>query len=83
MILFIGDGMSLATVTAARVLQGQMRGESGKDNLLHFERFRHTALAKTYNTNRQTPDSAGTMTAMATGEGELLPDHDRLGACRV
>ena len=34
---------------------------------MHFERFRHTALAKTYNTNRQTPDSAGTMMAMATG----------------
>ena len=66
-ILFVGDGMSLATVTAARILQGQMRGESGEDNLLHFEHFRHTALAKTYNTNRQTPDSAGTMTAMATG----------------
>ena len=66
-ILFVGDGMSLATVTAARILDGQMRGESGEDNLLHFERFRHTALAKTYNTNRQTPDSAGTMTAMATG----------------
>lgn len=66
-ILFVGDGMSLATVAAARILEGQMRGESGEENLLHFERFRHTALAKTYNTNRQTPDSAGTMTAMATG----------------
>lgn len=66
-ILFVGDGMSLATVAASRILEGQMRGESGEENLLHFERFRHTGLAKTYNTNRQTPDSAGTMTAMATG----------------
>lgn len=66
-ILFVGDGMSLATVAAARILEGQMRGQSGEENLLHFERFRHTGLAKTYNTNRQTPDSAGTMTAMATG----------------
>jgi len=66
-ILFIGDGMSLATVAAARILEGQMRAQSGEENLLHFERFRHTGLAKTYNTNRQTPDSAGTMTAMATG----------------
>lgn len=66
-ILFVGDGMSLTTVAASRILEGQMRGESGEANTLHFERFRHTALAKTYNTNQQTPDSAGTMTAMATG----------------
>jgi len=66
-ILFVGDGMSLATVAAARILDGQMRGESGESNMLHFERFRHTGLAKTYNTDQQTPDSAGTMTAMVTG----------------
>ncbi len=66
-ILFVGDGMSLATVAATRILEGQLRGETGEENMLHFEQFRHTGLAKTYNTNRQTPDSAGTMTAMATG----------------
>lgn len=66
-ILFVGDGMSLATVAASRILEGQLRGESGEGNLLHFERFRHTAFAKTYNTDQQTPDSAGTMTAMVTG----------------
>ncbi|RFF31224.1 alkaline phosphatase [Wenzhouxiangella sediminis] len=66
-ILFVGDGMSLATVAAARILEGQLRGETGEENLLYFERFRHTGLSKTYNTNQQTPDSAGTMTAMATG----------------
>lgn len=66
-ILFVGDGMSLATVAAARILEGQQRGEPGEENLLHFERYPHTALAKTYNTDRQTPDSAGTMTAMASG----------------
>ncbi len=66
-ILFVGDGMSLATVAAARILEGQMRGESGEANALHFEGFRHTGLAKTYNTDQQTPDSAGTMTAMVTG----------------
>lgn len=66
-ILFVGDGMSLATVAAARILEGQQRGETGEENLLYFERFPHIALAKTYNSNQQTPDSAGTMTAMATG----------------
>lgn len=66
-ILFVGDGMSLTTVTAARILQGQLRGEPGEENLLFFETFPRTAFSKTYNTNQQTPDSAGTMTAMATG----------------
>lgn len=66
-ILFVGDGMSLATVAAARILEGQRRGGTGEEHLLAFERFAHTALAKTYNTDQQTPDSAGTMTAMTAG----------------
>ncbi len=66
-ILFVGDGMGISTLTAARILQGQNRGEAGEENYLSFEQFPHTALVKTYNTNQQTPDSAGTMTAMVTG----------------
>ncbi|MCA1778374.1 MAG: alkaline phosphatase, partial [Xanthomonadaceae bacterium] len=66
-ILFVGDGMSIATITAARILAGQQAGGSGEQHRLAFESFPHTALARTYNTNQQTPDSAGTMTAMATG----------------
>ena len=67
-ILFIGDGMGVSTVTAARILEGQLRGESGEENLLSFDRFPHVALSKTYNTNQQTPDSAGSMSAIMTGE---------------
>lgn len=66
-ILFIGDGMSLSTVASARILAGQQQGQSGEENLLAFERLPYTALAKTYNVNQQTPDSAGTMTAIMTG----------------
>jgi len=66
-ILFVGDGMGVSTVTAARILEGQLRGESGEENQLSFEVLPYTALSKTYNTNQQTPDSAGTMTAMMTG----------------
>lgn len=66
-ILFLGDGMGISTLTAARILQGQLKGESGEENYLSFERFPFTGLAKTYNTNQQTPDSAGTMTAIMTG----------------
>ena len=66
-ILFVGDGMGVSTVTAARILEGQLRGETGEENELFFETFPNVALAKTYNTDAQVPDSAGTMTAMATG----------------
>src|SRR5690606_37366625 len=58
---------SLTTVAAARVLEGQSADQPGEENLLAFERFPHTALSKTYNTDAQTPDSAGTMTAIASG----------------
>lgn len=67
LILFIGDGMSLPTVAAARIFEGQRRGQPGEENLLSFERFPYTAFSKTYNTDSQTPDSAGTTTAMVTG----------------
>lgn len=66
-ILFVGDGMGVSTVTAARIYEGQKRGETGEENLLSFEKFSHTALIKTYNTDAQVPDSAGTATAMNAG----------------
>ncbi|MCK5744730.1 MAG: alkaline phosphatase, partial [Oricola sp.] len=66
-ILFVADGMDPTTVAAARIYDGQTRGEDGEENLLSFERFPHLAMSKTYNTDAQVPDSAGTMTAMTTG----------------
>ncbi len=67
LILFVGDGMSLTTVAAARILAGQRLGQSGEEYRLSWEQFPHTALSRTYNIDLQTPDSAGTMSAMATG----------------
>ena len=66
-ILFIGDGMGISTITAARIYAGQKRGGSGEENVLPFETFDNVALVKTYNTNAQVPDSAGTATAMHSG----------------
>jgi len=66
-ILFVGDGMSLPTVAAARILAGQRRGEPGEGTLLSWEAFPATAFSRTYNTDGQVPDSAGTMSAIATG----------------
>ena len=76
-IFFVGDGMGVSTVTAARILQGQQpnligtggsaASSSGEENFLSFERFPYLAHSKTYSVNQQTPDSAPTMTAMVSG----------------
>ncbi|MDT0604285.1 alkaline phosphatase [Thalassotalea castellviae] len=66
-ILFVGDGMGVSTVTAARILDGQSKGLMGEENQLSFDKFPFSGFAKTYNVDAQTPDSAGTMTAMMSG----------------
>jgi alkaline phosphatase len=66
-ILFVGDGMGVTTVTAARILDGQMQGMKGEENALSFELFPYLAHSKTYQNNQQVPDSAPTMTALITG----------------
>ncbi len=79
-ILFVGDGMGVSTVTAARILDGQQKGGLGEENSLSFDRFPFVGLSKTYNVDAQTPDSAGTMTAMISGiktdAGTLGVDED-------
>ncbi len=67
LVLFVGDGLDVSTVTAARIFEGQARGATGEENLLAFERLPHRALLKTYNTNQQVADSAGAGTALLTG----------------
>jgi len=67
-ILFIGDGMGVSTVTAIRILDGQQKGMQGEENILSFERFPHLALSKTYEIDQQVGESAGTATAMMTGQ---------------
>ena len=66
-ILFIGDGMGVSTVTASRILEGQLQNRDGEKNSLAFEKLPYLALSKTYSANQQTSDSAPTMTAMVTG----------------
>ncbi|WP_250634095.1 alkaline phosphatase [Pinirhizobacter soli] len=66
-IVFLGDGMSIPTIAAAHVLAGQQKGVDGESYQLSFEKFPYSALSRTYETDQQTPDSAGTMTAIMTG----------------
>ena len=66
-ILFVGDGMGITTSTAARILDGQFKGQNGEENFLAWGVMPFVGLSKTYNVDAQTADSAGTMTAMMTG----------------
>ncbi|MEQ1619902.1 MAG: alkaline phosphatase [Methylococcales bacterium] len=76
-ILFVGDGMGISTITAARIFEGQSKANNrgGEENSLSFEQLPYLALSKTYSANQQTPDSAPTMSAIISGvktnDGEL------------
>ncbi|XP_039090493.1 intestinal-type alkaline phosphatase [Hyaena hyaena] len=67
LILFLGDGMGVPTVTATRILKGQINGKLGCETPLAMDHFPYVALSKTYNVDRQVPDSAGTATAYLCG----------------
>jgi alkaline phosphatase len=60
-IFFVGDGMGVSTITAARIFSVGVGGE------LVVDQFPYTALSRTYSEDSITPDSAPTMTAMMTG----------------
>ena len=48
-ILFVGDGMSLNTVAAARILKGQkLLNVSGEEQYLTWERFPESAFLKVF-----------------------------------
>ncbi|XP_061714309.1 alkaline phosphatase-like [Cydia pomonella] len=66
-ILVVGDGMSLTTATAARILRGQRRGQTGEDTDLAWDTFPAVALAKTYNVDAQTGESSACATALLCG----------------
>lgn len=45
-IYFMGDGMSLTTITAARIFLGQLQGKRGEETDLLFQTFPNVGLAK-------------------------------------
>lgn len=61
-IFFIGDGMSIPTVSASRLHIG---GDENFNTI--YDQFPYFGLARTYCVNRQVPDSASTATAYLTG----------------
>jgi len=66
-VLVVGDGMSLTTSTATRVMKGQVNGRDGVSSKLSWDKFPHVAFSKTYNTNAMVPDSAATAFSMFSG----------------
>lgn len=66
-ILFVGDGMGVSTLTAARIYAGQAAGVDGESYRLAMEKLPQAALSKTYSHDFQVSDSASTATAMVTG----------------
>lgn len=45
-IFFMGDGMSFATIAAARIYSGQLHGRYGEETELSFEHFPSVGIAK-------------------------------------
>lgn len=85
-ILFIGDGMGVSTLTAARIYDGQKRGIDGASNLLSFERFPDLALVRTYSADSLVTDSAAGASALLTGRRTLngalgVSDQIKLADC--
>lgn len=86
-IVFVADGNGVNSNAAIRIYEGQKKGMSGEDNVLSYEALPNLALVKTYNTDAQTPDSAGTMSAIVTGvktkQGVLSVDDSIMrGDCK-
>ena len=71
-ILFVGDGMSIPTLAAARIYEGQAAGMDGESHQMAWENLLpYSALSKTYTHDSQVADSAPTATAMTTGVKSL------------
>lgn len=66
-ILFIGDGMGINSVTAGRIMAGQARGLDGASYRLAFEGLPYSAFSKTYSADKFVTDSANGISAITTG----------------
>ncbi|XP_068235928.1 alkaline phosphatase-like [Palaemon carinicauda] len=66
-IIFLGDGMGITVNTASRIFKGQKQNMNGEEGYMAWERFPNAGLLKTYNVDKQVPDSAATATAYLCG----------------
>jgi alkaline phosphatase len=75
-ILMIGDGMGVTTVTAARIYDGQRRGQDGPSNKLNMEQLPYAAFSRTYSADALVTDSAPSASAMTAG---IKSNNEMLG----
>ena len=45
-VLFLGDGMGISTITASRIFKGQQLGNTGEETKLNLEKFPYVGLSK-------------------------------------
>ncbi|KAK7068249.1 hypothetical protein SK128_016214 [Halocaridina rubra] len=65
-IFFIGDGTSISTLSAARLLKGRQTGQF-EHQVMTYETFPYSTLIKTYSADKQVTDSAASATAYLNG----------------
>ncbi len=87
-ILFIGHGMGISTLTAARIKAGQETAnhQGGEEYKLSFEKFPYSSLLKTSSKTHFSSDAGSSMTAMMTGVksfqgGLAISPHGARGIC--
>uniref|UniRef100_A0A7I4YLK2 alkaline phosphatase n=1 Tax=Haemonchus contortus TaxID=6289 RepID=A0A7I4YLK2_HAECO len=66
-ILFVGDGMGIATVTSARINKNQKAGIPHLNKPLYFEKFPYSGLVMTSSLDHHVTDSAASAVALFTG----------------
>ena len=52
-VLFMGDGMGMPTVTAGRIMRGQKNSQNGESYRTRMEQFDNVGYSKTYNIGKQ------------------------------
>lgn len=72
-ILFVGGGMNVDTIGAARIQAGKFEATRknqpgcGEEHELSFDKFPYSGFCKTYSLNSQTPSSRSAGTALLSG----------------
>ncbi|XP_035768128.1 alkaline phosphatase, tissue-nonspecific isozyme [Neolamprologus brichardi] len=66
-LFFLGDGMGLTTLTAARILKGQLEKQPGEETVMTMDTFPNVCTVQTYSVDFQVADSAATATAYLCG----------------
>ncbi len=66
-VLVVGSGMGVSTLTAARIYDGQLKEMTGEENRLSFESFPYTSMLKTYSNDHQISNSSSSVSSMMNG----------------